>query len=448
MLQESSATKSNASLLNARKVSSLTAITIAVADMVGLGVFTSLGFQVTSIQSGFSIILLWVIGGITALGGALAYAELAAMFPRSGGEYNFLSRIYHPAAGFVAGWVSATVGFAAPTALAAMAFGNYFATVVPAAPPLILGLMVVWLTSAIHLFGVRQGSLFQNISTLIKLALIVALIIAGLLFGQAQPISFLPTAQDWNYIFAAPFATSIVYVLYSYSGWNAATYIAEEVHDPQKNLPRSIIISLLIVITLYVTLNAVFLYTTPIAKMAGQMEVAQIAGTHIFGETGGGIVAALICFGLISSVSAMMWIGPRVSMAMGDDIHAFRHFAFRTKNGVPVVALLFQFVVVNVLLFTQTFETVVNLIWFTLTFCSFLTVLGVIVLRYTHPDLPRPYRTWGYPVTPIVFLSVSLYVMYFILREKPWESLAGLGILLSGFIVYLLSQIITPSGKR
>jgi basic amino acid/polyamine antiporter, APA family len=448
MLQESSAPNPNPSLLDARKVSSLTAITIAVADMVGLGVFTSLGFQVSSIQSGFSIILLWVVGGVTALGGALSYAELAAMFPRSGGEYNFLTRIFHPAAGFVAGWVSATVGFAAPTAAAAMAFGGYFSNVVPGASPLLLGLAVVWLTTAIHLAGVRQGSMFQNVSTFIKLGLIVILIIAGLAFGKPQPISFLPSAQDWNFIFAAPFATSLVYVLYSYSGWNAATYIAEEVHDPQKNLPRSIIISLLIVITLYVTLNAVFLYTTPIAEMAGQMQVAQIAGKHIFGETGGRIVAALICFGLISSVSAMMWIGPRVSMAMGDDIPMLRLFAYRTKNGVPVIALLFQLAVINALLFTQTFQTVVNLIWFTLTFCSFLTVLGVIVLRYTHPELPRPYRTWGYPVTPVIFLSVSMYVMYFILREKPWESLAGLGILLSGFIIYLLSQNFTQSGKR
>src|SRR5271157_5024232 len=168
-----------------RKVSALTATALAVADMIGTGVFTSLGFQVRDIPSPFSLAMLWIVGGLVALCGALSYSELAAAFPRSGGEYNYLSRAFRPAIGFMAGWISATVGFAAPVALAAMAFGQYFAGVAPGAP--VLGIGITWLVSVVHLFGVHSGSALQNISTLIKLGLIVTLILAGLLIANPQP---------------------------------------------------------------------------------------------------------------------------------------------------------------------------------------------------------------------------------------------------------------------
>ena len=216
-----------------RTVSTVTAAAIAVADMIGIGVFTSLGFQVSGIPSPFSVLMLWVVGGIAALCGALSYAELAAAFPRSGGEYNYLSRIYGQAVGFMAGWVSATVGFAAPVALAAMAFGEYFQGVVPGAPPLLLGLAATWVIAFVHVSGIKPGTAFHNASTALKLALIVVLIIAGLAFGEPQPISFAPTLKDLDYMTAAPFAVGLVFVMYAYSGWNAATYIAGEVRDPQ-----------------------------------------------------------------------------------------------------------------------------------------------------------------------------------------------------------------------
>jgi APA family basic amino acid/polyamine antiporter len=427
-------------LLDISSVSAVTAVTLAVADMIGIGVFTSLGFQVASIPSPFAVIMLWVVGGIAALAGALCYAELSAMFPRSGGEYNLLSRIFSPAVGFLAGWVSATVGFAAPIALAAMAFGSYFAGVVPGAPPLILGMAVVWLVSLVHLSGVQLGSKFQNISTFIKLGLIVVLIVAGLAFGTPQDISFAPAASDLAYIGSAPFAIGLVYVLYSYSGWNAATYIASEIHDPQRNLPRSIIISLLIVVALYVALNAVFLYTTPMSQMAGQLHVALVAGKHIFGEAGGQLVGALICVGLVSSISAMTWIGPRVTMTIGEDLPLLRMFSRRRENGVPAIAILTQLMIVSLLLLTQSFDAVLEFIQFSLTFCLFLTVLGVIVLRITRPELPRPYRTWGYPVTPLIFLAVTLFTMYYQLTERPLQSLAGLATMFAGLLLYFISQ--------
>jgi basic amino acid/polyamine antiporter, APA family len=423
-------------VLETSTVSMLTATAIAVADMIGIGVFTSLGFQVKDIPSGFSLTMLWIVGGIVALCGALAYAELAAAFPRSGGEYNFLSRIYHPAIGFIAGWVSATVGFAAPVALAAMAFGEYFDGVVQGAPPLALGLGVVWLVSLVHLGGVRHGSAFQNASTILKVALIVVLIVAGFAWGTPQAVSFAPSMNDLHYLTGAPFAISLVFVMYSYSGWNAATYIAGEIDEPRRSVPRALLNATLIVLALYVALNVVFLYTTPIERMVGQIDVALIAGQHIFGDAGGRIVGALICVGLVSAISAMTWIGPRVTMVMGEDVPMLRMFARKTKNGVPAAAILCQLGFVNLLLITGSFKAILEYVQFSLTFCSFLTVLGVIVLRYTQPELPRPYRAWGYPVTPLIFLSVTLFMMLYLVVEQPVQSLAGAFTMLTGLLVY------------
>ena len=421
-------------------VSMLTATAIVVADMVGVGVFTSLGFQVQAIPSGFSLLLLWVIGGAVALCGVFSYGELAAMFPRSSGEYNFLRQTYHPAVGFLAGWLSATVGFAAPVALAAMAFGQYAKAIVPGAPPLALGLGVVWIVSLVGLRSLRQSSAFQMIWTILKVTLILALLVAGFVLAKPQPISFAPSAADPSLVISAPFAISLVFVMYSYSGWNAATYIAGEMRDPQRSLPRSLLVGTSIVIVLYVALNALFLYATPIAELAGQIDVAVIAGKHIFGDLGGRIVGALICIGLVSSISAMMWIGPRVTTVMGEDMPILRVFARRSRNGVPTTAVLFQLVVATLMLFTQSFEAVLDFIQFSLLACSFLAVAGVIKLRITRPDLPRPYRAWGYPVTPLVFLSVTAFMMYYLVTQRPVQSLIGVLIMASGLAVYYLSR--------
>jgi APA family basic amino acid/polyamine antiporter len=404
--------------------------------MVGVGVFTSLGFQVKDIPSGFSILLLWVIGGIVALCGVFSYSELGAMFPRSSGEYNFLTRAYHPAFGFLAGWVSATVGFAAPVALAAMAFGQYAKAVLPGAPPLLPALGVVWLVSVVQLGGVRHSSTFQLISTTLKVVLIVAFLVAGFVVGTPQPISFAPSAADLGYVASAPFAIGLVFVMYSFSGWNAATYIIGEMRTPQQSLPRALLTGTLIVLVLYVALNAIFLHTAPIDKLAGQLDVARISGSHIFGDLGGRIVAAMICIGLVSSISAMMWIGPRVMMTMGEDIPVLRAFARRSTSGAPAYAILFQLAVASLMLLSESFEAVLDLIQFSLLFCSFFTVLGVIKLRITRPDLPRPYRAWGYPLTPVVFLLVTLFMMYYLLTERPLQSFLGILIMISGLAIY------------
>jgi basic amino acid/polyamine antiporter, APA family len=424
---------------SAPPVSAATATALAVANMVGIGVFTSLGFQVRDLPSGFTLLVVWAVGGLVALCGALSYAELATAFPRSGGEYNLLSRIYHRAVGFMSGWLSATVGFSAPTALAAMAFSRYFANAWPDAPQVLTALAVVWTVALVQLLGTQGASAFQNVSTLFKVLLIVGLIVAALAYGQPQPVSFAPSTRDLELIVSPAFAISLAYVMYAYSGWNAVTYIVGEVRNPRRTVPLSVIAAVALVTLLYVALNGAFLYTTPMARMEKQIEVAAIVGQHIFGSTGARIVDAVICVGLVSSISAMMWLGPRVTMAMGEDFRLLSPFARKAKGGVPANAIVFQLVVVSLLLFTQRFEAIVEFIQFSLTISSFLTVLGVIVLRFTQPELPRPYKVWGYPVTPLLFLAVSLFMMTNLMLERPAQSLAGIGIMLSGLLVYAIS---------
>jgi APA family basic amino acid/polyamine antiporter len=415
--------------------------------MVGTGVFTSLGFQVSDLPSAFVILCLWGLGGLVALGGALSYAELAAALPRSGGEYHFLSRIFHPALGFLAGWTSATVGFAAPIALAAIAFGTYAKGLLPGVSPLALSLVLVWGTSAVHFAGLRRGSLFQNWFTFLKVALIVAFIVAGFVVKATPGLSFAPARHDWHLMTGGAFAISLVYVMYAYSGWNASTYIVNEIRDPERNVPRSVFLGTLAVVVLYMALNAAFLRTTPMPAMAGKVEVGLISGQQIFGQAGGQVVAALICLGLISTVSSMVWIGPRVTVAMGEDLPGLALLAIKTRNGTPRVALGVQAVITTVLL-TAKFENVLVYIQLALILFSALTVLGVIVLRVREPALPRPYRTWGYPVTPVLFLIVSGIMIFYVVQSKPWESLAGLGTVMAGLVVYFASGGTLKCEKR
>lgn len=424
-----------------RNVSLLTATCIVIANMVGTGVFTSLGFQVGDLPSGFVIVVLWTVGGICAMCGALSYAELGAALPRSGGEYHFLREIYHPAVGFLAGWISATVGFAAPVAIAAIPFGTYLGDLVPGTNPLLLSLAVVWITTLVLLADLRLGSAFQTGATLLKIAIILAIVGAGFFVAQSQPISFLPAHGSGSLIVSTPFAVSLYWVMYAYSGWNASTYITDELRNPARDIPISVGVGTLIVTVLYIAINAAFLRTTPIPEMIGKQQVALIAGTHIFGPAGGRIMAYLICLGLVSTVSAMMWIGPRVTATMGEDFRALAWLSPRTARGVPAIAMIAQFAVVHVLLLTATFEKVVSYVQFSLTLCSTLTVLGVFVLRRSRPDLPRPYRVWGYPVTPAVFLAISGWMLVHLLAEPSTRSpsLLGLATVALGLIVYFLS---------
>ena len=418
------------------KITFLTGVAIVVANMVGTGVFTSLGFQVLGIESGFALLMLWLVGGLIALCGAVCYAELAAAMPRSGGEYHYLSQIYHPALGFLSGWVSATVGFAAPTALAALALGEYARSVWPGLRPAWLSVAVVLVLTGVHGSSTRLGSRLQVIITALKVAVLVGFIGAGMVVGEGQPLRFLPDAAGWRAVLSPAFAVSLVFVSYAYSGWNAAVYLTGELENPRRNLSRILLAGTAVVLLLYVGLNYVFLRSTPLAGLRGQVEVGFVAATSLFGPLGGRLMGGVIAALLVSTISSMIFAGPRIVQTMGEDLPALRWLAPRSRAGIPVRALLLQTALTLAFILKPSFKEVLVYAGFVLNLFTFLTVLGLFVLRVRNPGLPRPYRAWGYPATPLVFLGLSGWTLAFILRDKPTESLYGLATLAAGLLVY------------
>ena len=411
---------------------------IVVGNMIGTGLYTSLGFQVAEIHSIPALLLLWVIGGVVALCGALAYSEMASALPRSGGEYNFLSRIFHPLVGFVSGWISITVGFAAPGALAAMAFGTYLNRVFPAIGVFPASLALVIASTLVFLYPLRVGRRYLSAFVLLNTAVLVVLVVAAFAFSEpavghaAEPFDGFETGQ------LGPFAVCLVFVMYSYSGWNASAYVIGDVENPQRTVPRSLLLGTAAVTLLYVAVNAAFLYTTPLGELEGELEVGLIAARNIFGASGGNLMSLVICVGLVATVAAMTWAGPRVAMVMGEDYPALGFLARRSASGVPRLAVLWQGAIATLLLVTSTFESVITYTEFVLILSSFLAVAGVIVLRRRNPEPDWPYRTWGYPLTPLVFLAMSLFIMVFVLIERPVECLWGLATVAAGAVVWLV----------
>jgi APA family basic amino acid/polyamine antiporter len=426
--------------MSALKIDFNTATALVIANMVGTGVFTSLGYQVIDIQSVFSVLMLWVIGGVIAFCGALTYGEIGSAFPQSGGEYNYLSKLYHPSIGFLSGWVSVTVGFAAPIAAAAVALGMYAGKIFPGVNSTMLAVVVVLFLTALHATDLRSGSSFQKFFTGLKIVAIVFLIGAGLLSHPVHQITIAPQAISWSEIISAPFAVSLVFVSYAYSGWNASSYIAGELDNPQKNLPRSLLIGTGVVMLMYVLLNYVFLYTVPVSELKGFTEVGYLSADKIFGHSVGIFMGLIIALLLVSTLSAMILTGPRVMQSMGRDMHILRFLGTSNKKGLPYVAVLLQSAIALSLILTSSFSSLITYVGFTLSLCTFLTVAGIFVLRTKFKHLQTNYKTWGYPVTPLVFLASTGWVMYFIFQNKPVESLYGLGTVLSGLIVYFAGK--------
>ena len=427
-----------------RKFRFSTVTAVVIANMIGTGVFTSLGFQLLDITSGFVILTLWAIGGLIAVCGAMTYAELGAAMPRSGGEYNFLTRIYHPAAGFVSGWTSATIGFAGPTALAAMTFAAYATSVFPGESDewleklMAAGLVIV--LTLVH-GGSRRGSGgIQVMFTILKVAVIVLFCVAAMLIVDApQPVRFLPAASDGTLITSAAFAISLIYVSYAYTGWNAATYLSSELDDPQRTLPLILLTGTLVVTVLYVALNYTFLFAAPIEALRGEVEVGFIAAQAAFGEFGGRFTGLVLALLLVSTVSAMTMAGPRVLQVIGEDFAALRFLAETNEDGIPSRAIYVQSALAILFILSSTFESILVFAGFTLALNSFATVLGVFVLRYRQPNLPRPYRTFLYPAPPMIYLALTGWTLWFVLLNRPVEGLFGLGVIGSGLVVYFLS---------
>jgi APA family basic amino acid/polyamine antiporter len=409
--------------------------------MIGTGVFTSLGFQLLDIQSGFVLIMLWVVGGLTALCGALTYAELGAALPRSGGEYNFLSRIYHPAAGFISGWVSATIGFAAPTALAAITFGTYLSSVFPVLSPVPLACVLLLALTAVHATTHRNSGGVQRWFTSLKVLLILAFCgLAWVLVDTPQNISFLPAAGDPALMTSGAFAVSLIYVNYAYTGWNAATYLTSELETPEKHLSRVLIFGTAVVLVLYVMLNFTFLYVAPVSAMTGKLEIGYIAAQHVFGEVGAAIMGIILAALLISTVSAMVMAGPRVLQVIGQDFATFRLLARTNRDDVPYLAIIMQSAIALVFILSASFESILVFAGFTLGLNTFFAVLGVFLLRIRQPDLPRPYRIPAYPLPPLVFLGFTGWTLTYILLERPLEGVMGLVIVISGAAFYFVTR--------
>jgi APA family basic amino acid/polyamine antiporter len=412
---------------------------LVVGNMVGVGVFTSLGFQLAGTPSGFPVLLLWVIGGVYALCGALCYAELAAALPRSGGEYHLLSSVYHPAAGFLAGWVSMIVGFAAPVALAASLFGTYLSgSIGIGGDGKALAVAVLAAVTMAHLWKLPFGGWFQIIVTALKFTIVVGLAIAGFANAGGGDLTLLPKSGDGALIIGGGFAISLFFVNYAYAGWNAATYVAGEIHEPARGVPRALIGGTLLVLALYVAVNAAFLLSTPAHLMAGNEEVGLIVAKHLFGDHGGSLVGGLIAFGLISAISAMTWAGPRVGQAIGQDYTALQFLARPNRHGVPVIAVLIQSAIALALLLTTTFRDIILYLEFVLNLSLAAAVAGVFWLRHTRPDLPRPYRCLGYPATPALFLAMAAYLEWRLFQMHPKEALLGTATVVLGLVVYLL----------
>ncbi len=422
-----------------------TVTAVVIANMIGTGVFTSLGFQLLDIRSGFVLLLLWAIGGLIALCGAMTYAELGAAMPRSGGEYNFLSRIYHPVAGFVSGWVSATIGFAAPTALAAITFAAYAtSSLANDASDMIekaLAVTLVVVLTLVHTSSRRRSGGLQSIFTVLKIVAIVGFCVLALIFVDVpQPVDFMPGAGDAALLTSSGFAISLIYVSYAYTGWNAATYLSSELEDPQRNLPKILFVGTTVVTLLYVALNFVFLRVAPMDALSGQLEVGYVAAEFAFGEFGGRFAGLALALLLISTVSAMTVAGPRVLQVIGEDFPPLKRLASTNADGLPYVAIISQSVLTIVFIVTGSFESILVFAGFTLALNSFVTVAGIFRLRWQQPELERPYRTFGYPVTPLIYLILMGWTLAFVLISRPTEALFGLALIVSGVVFYGLAS--------
>jgi len=445
-----------------RHVGLRSATALVVANMIGAGIFTTTGFQAEALGHPGYIFLLWIVGGILALCGALCFAELGAAMPEAGAEYVYLRETYGQAFAFMSAFVSLVAGFSAPIAAAAEGFVKYAAHFVPilAEDTQLIGqlhssdlvaLILVWSLVAMHSIGVRVGIGFTDLVTLFKVTGILAIILAAFAFGKgnlANLTTVSPEFYDLSTVdtFSA-FATSLIFVTFCYLGWNASAYLAAEMKHPQRDLPRSLLLGTALVTALYLAINAVYFYGAATHEMAGTVEVGITSATTLFGPTGVALVTSVICVSILASASAMTVAGPRVYYAFGKDCAPLRFLA-RTgpKTGAPTPALVLQGVVISIIIFMGNIDQIIQYAGFTLTLFSSLAVACVIVLRIRRPDMPRPFRVWGYPWPPLLYLSVSVWVMVWAAHARPIESFLALATVCAGGLLFVIlpKQVSSP----
>jgi APA family basic amino acid/polyamine antiporter len=443
-----------------RTVGFRTAALLVVANMIGSGIFATSGYMAGSIASEGVLLFTWLLGGLLALCGALSYGELAAAMPRSGGEYHYLSKLYHPAVGFLSGFISLIVGFGAPIAGAALVFGEYSALIAGAenAPLLSIGswqfqlsqlvaILLVLALTWLHSQDIRKGAATQNLFTVLKVVLVLVFIIAGLAFMDSpRTFALMPAADEWDLLGSTAFGTCLALVFFAYSGWNAAAYISGEVRNPSRNVPLALLAGTLGVTVLYLLINYVFFRALSPADLAGKGDFAGLVANEIFGTAGGRIMSGLIAFALISSTSSMVMAGPRVTASIGEDFPFFGWLARKGKSGSPRLALLLQFAVsIAIILYGDVF-VIFNYIGLTLSIFAALAVGGVLILRYRQ-GRPQGYRVPLYPLPPVLFLLLCGWLIVWSVYDfgpeggfkttVPLISAATLGV---GFVVYLLAR--------
>src|SRR5579862_676070 len=409
--------------------------------MIGTGVFTSVGFQLDSISSTWTILLLWIAGGLLSLFGAFAYAELGTHFKESGGDYIYLSRVFHSVLGYLSAWAGLTVGFSAPVALAAMAFTRYLAPF-GLQDNVWLAVLIIIAIGLMHSFTIRHSSRFQESSTLVKTLFIVTLIVIGLVLPGLNH-NALDFAGGWAHDMIRPgFAVSMIYVSFAYTGWNAAAYVAEEIESPKRNIPRSLISSTIFVAVVYVLFQFVLLKNGDVDQLKNKEEVTFIAFANLLGKEGGKWVSIFIAIQLLATISSYLWVGPRVTWAMAKENKLWRPLAKTNTHGIPVAAVWLHVVISICLALTGSFEKVLLYAGFVLQLMASLTVATSLFIRDQRPGT---FRSPLKPLLQIVFLAFNAWVLIFTMITRPRESLEGIGILAVGLIIYFFD---TPVNQR
>jgi APA family basic amino acid/polyamine antiporter len=443
-----------------RQIGLFDAIMLISGDMIGTGIFISTGVIAAQVPSPGGVLLVWIFGGLLALTGALSCAELSASLPYAGGDYNYIREAYGKLMGFLSGWSSFLVTFSGAIAFLAVIFNEYVSFFFPAlgskeayfsaALPgvainvtngTIFAIVVVLLISALHCLGVRQGTVTQNILTVIKIGSLVGIILLGVLIGKGDTAHFSPLF-DWEKI-AQPsvFASAFIPAIFAYSGWNAVIYIAGEVKNPERNLPKALLMANLIVIALYLAINMVYIYGVSVHDMKGAARISEVATTALFGYPTSAWITALITVSILGALNVVTMLGPRIYYAMARDGVFFKRLThIHPTFGTPTSAIILQAVWSCLLILTNTWGTLFTYVSVIITLFSALTVGSVIVLRYKRPELKRPYKLWGYPIVPILFVAANLWIVWGSVIENPRDSLIGLLIVCLGIPAYLIWQ--------
>ncbi|MBU1053930.1 MAG: amino acid permease [Proteobacteria bacterium] len=434
-----------------RQIGLGTSIILVIANMIGTGIFTTSGFIIESLQDPKALLICWIIGGVFALSGALCYGELGSIFPRAGGEYVFLKECFGERLGFLSGWISLIVGFSAPIAASSIAFSKYFFnsvfeskglqvqdSLLLANAPSVLAIGIILLFSFVHCYSVSIGSRVQNALTGFKICLILCFVVAGFLYGKGS-MSHFSIEFDPTILTSGGFATSLIFISFAYSGWNAAAYMGGEIKNPSKNIPLSLFIGTVVVICLYLLLNLLYVYALSLNSMSGKLEIGAVAAAGLFGPNVGRFFSGAVTICLLSVVSAMIMAGPRVYYAMAKDGLFFNLFSRLTKTQrVPAYAIILQALIAIIMVITSSFDKLLLYIGFTLSIFAVLTVLGLMYLRARMPDSKQTYKTFGYPVTPLIFILGNMWIIIFCVKENPIVTFYGALTIISGLIFYFI----------